>query len=280
MSNSLTTSKTPATIVNEIKMMSTTFKGVLFLVEGPADVQFWKIRTTKDNVSLINCEGKTKLLDATPILLQTGFTQLAGVYDADFDHLNQISHHQHVLTPTDHNDLEITLLASDALDMLLHEHGDENLLKVFEATQGVSVAQHIQKLATEFGQLRFLQQKLKHSFSFNTLTPYRFVDQETWTIKKTELHSAYAHLAGLSTENLQALIEQHIPSASGWDLCQGHDALCILAQGLKKTIGNTNKKENEWLKILRGAYSKEMLSKTHMYGKLRTFESTLGKAIF
>lgn len=280
MPNSLSSSKTPAIIVNEIKMLNTTFKGVHFLVEGEADVQFWKIRVSKNSVSIIDCQGKLKLLGATQLLLQQKINRFVGVYDADFDRLHNIVHHPEKLTPTDHNDLETTLLASPALDMLLHEHANEALLQHFQKTQGLSVLQHIQKLASEFGKLRFLSQQCKHQVNFNELNPYQFVDKAMWSLNLVNLHKVYAEKAQIQQGNIQPLIQQHLPNPIEWGLCQGHDAMCILAQGLKQAIGKTHKSETEWLKILRGAYDNSYLQNTLMYKNLKNLENDLKTPVF
>ena len=97
----LTTSKTPGIIVSEIRMMSATFKGVHFLVEGDDDSRFWRPRVASGSVTIVNCEGKPNLLGASTIIQRLGLSSIAGVYDPDFEKLFGVTHHPNILTPTD-----------------------------------------------------------------------------------------------------------------------------------------------------------------------------------
>ena len=146
----LTASKTPGIIVAEIRMMSASFSGVHFLVEGDDDSRFWKPRVSSTSVTIVNCEGKPNLLGASALIQRLGISAVAGVYDPDFERLFGVTHHPNILTPTDHNDLELTLIASDALNSLLHEFGDPDLIADFERTHGISVAHHLEATSRQF----------------------------------------------------------------------------------------------------------------------------------
>lgn len=100
-------SKTPGIIVSEIRMMSATFKGVHFLVEGDEDIRFWKHRVSRATVTIVNCEGKPNLLAATNLVQRAGLRCVSGVYDPDFERLFGVAHFPNVLAPTDQNDLEL-----------------------------------------------------------------------------------------------------------------------------------------------------------------------------
>lgn len=278
--NALTTSKTPDIIVTEIMMMSATFKGVHFLVEGDDDSKFWKTRIAKERTSIVNCEGKPNLLGASQIISRQGLSRVAGVYDPDFEHLFGVIHFPNVLTPTDENDLEVTLLASEALDLLLHEYADETLLGAFKASQGLSAVGQLERMSQEFGKLRLLSKQLGHNVDFDRLSPYRFVSQDDWILDLAELHVEYARLAGISVAQLHADLSATIPTTKSWGLCQGHDSVRILAQGLRKRIGKKQINEQDLAKVLRIAYSVEMLQQSQMYKSLRALEAKLPGPIF
>lgn len=278
--NTLTTSKTPAIIVTEIKMMSSTFRGVHFLVEGDDDSKFWKMRVAKERTSIVNCEGKPNLLGASQIISRQGLSCVAGVYDSDFEHLFGVTHAPDVLTPTDENDLEVTLLASEALHILLHEYADENLLRAFETAHGLSAIKHLEQMSQEFGKLRLLSKQLSHNVDFDRLSPYRFVSQDDWILDLTKLHMEYAALSGISVAQLHTNLETTIPSTKSWGLCQGHDSVRILAQGLRKKIGKKQINDQDLARVLRIAYSLEMLQQSQMYKSLKTLEANLPVSIF
>lgn len=278
--NALTSSKTPAIILNEIKMMSSTFNGVHFLVEGDDDSRFWKPRIAKQKTSIVNCEGRPNLLGASQLILRQGIGCAAGVYDSDFDQHFGIIHCPDILAATDENDLEVTLLASEALSAILHEYADESLIRTFEVDRGMSAVSYLERVSQEFGKLRLLNKQLNHNVDFDRLSPYRFVSPEDWSLDLVGLHAEYTRLAGISAAQLQSDMAAKIPTTKSWGLCQGHDSVRILAQGLRKRIGKKQISEQDLAKILRIAYSVEQFQRSQMYQTLRTLEAKLPVAIF
>jgi Protein of unknown function (DUF4435) len=273
-------SKTPGVILAEIAMMSTTFKGIHFLVEGDDDGRFWKRRVAPGKVSIVDCEGKPKLLEATRLCLAAGIASIVGVYDSDFDRLFDVFHFPKTLSQTDHNDLETTMLASEALSSLLHEFGDAQKISGFEDVYGTPIADHIEKISSQFGQLRFLSRKMNHGVNFDNLSPYRFVSRETWTLDRSLLLEEYAVSVGISVERLNELIQTHCLRHEPWSMSQGHDSVRILAQGLRSCIGHKQLTERDVSKVLRIAYSLEQLKASKMYHSLKVIEQTLPSLIF
>lgn len=278
--SSLTSSKTPGIIVSEIRMMSATFKGVHFLVEGDEDIRFWKHRVATSNVSIVNCEGKPNLLGASALVRRINLRGVVGVYDPDFERLFGVSHYPELLTPTDENDLELTLVASHALQSVLNEYTSEDLVGEFERKHGTSVVAHLEQLSRRFGELRLLNSTLNHRVDFDRLSPYRFVSIDTWQIDLSALHDEYATLSGVASGDLPSLIARHCPSGAPWQLSQGHDTLRLLAQGLRRTIGRRQINEQDLLKLIRLAYSLDLLQASGMYRALKAIESGLPTRIF
>lgn len=276
----LTASKTPGIIVSEIRMMSVTFKGVHLLVEGDDDSKFWKPRVSAATVSIVSCEGKPNLLGASALVQRLGLSSVAGVYDPDFERLFGVTHHPTILAPTDHNDLELTLIASQALTTLLHEFGEPQQIREFEQSHGTSVSSHLEATSRQFGKLRYLNAALGHGVDFDRLSPYRFVSPDTWTLDRTALVSEYSRFAGTTIAELEILLEMHCPLAADWCLSQGHDTLRVLAQGLRRRIGRKQISEQDVARVLRIAFTLELLQQSLMYRSLRVFESKLPAPIF
>lgn len=278
--STLTSSKTAGIILSEIVMMSATFKGVHFLVEGDDDSKFWKPRVDSGSVAIVNCEGKPNLLGASTLVKRHGLLSVAGIYDPDFERLFGVTHHVDILVPTDHNDLELTLVASQALNILLHEYGEPNQILSFENSRGISVAQHLETTSRQFGQLRYLSGSLGHNVDFDRLSPYRFVTQDTWTLDRASLVSEYANLAGISSADVEGQIAIQCPAAADWCLSQGHDTIKILAQGLRRCIGRKQMSEQDVSRVLRIAFSFEQLQHSQMYQSLCLFNAKLPARIF
>lgn len=123
MIHAFKTGKTPGIILAEIRMLSSAFKGCFFLVEGQDDLKFWLRYLSRVTAMIVDCQGKPNLLGAVDRIITANFPPFTGVYDTDFDRLNGKRHHPTVLATTDQNDLELSLVASEALDEFLREFG-------------------------------------------------------------------------------------------------------------------------------------------------------------
>lgn len=278
MTTSLSTSKTPGIIVSEIKMMRS-FKGVHFLIEGAHDIKFWKLHLKCENVNFVDCGGRKNLIGAVLKIEQAAIPAVAGVYDPDFDRLHGTAPRSpNILVPTDSNDLEITLLRSDALNRLLAIYVDAALLASFESSSGVTVAAHIERTSREFGRLRFLNDVVKHCVDFDELSPYRFMSSVDWSLNLANLNAEYSKLASLA--DLDAALLAHCPSAPPWAYSQGHDALKILTQGLRFILGKRQMSEEDVMRLLLLAYTETMLKQTSMYTSLRIIETRLPMQLF
>lgn len=68
----------------------------------------------------------------------------------------------------------------------------------------MSVLEHLQTTSQEFGQLRYLNEKLGLNVQFERLSPYRFVSEDTWMLDRPSLISEYARLSQLSASDVEA----------------------------------------------------------------------------
>lgn len=229
---------------------------------------------------IVDCQGKPNLLGAVDRIITANFPPFTGVYDTDFDRLNGKRHHPTVLATTDQNDLELSLVASEALDEFLREFGDAKKIADFEQENQLSVLEHLQTTSQEFGQLRYLNEKLGLNVQFERLSPYRFVSEDTWMLDRPSLISEYARLSQLSASDVEAFVQSHCPARSRWAMSQGHDTISILRVGLRKRIGKTQISDSDILKVLRIAYPDKTLYQSQMYYDLRAIEAKLPVKIF
>lgn len=261
-------------------MMSSSFKGVHFLVEGVNDTQFWKSRVIRSKVSFVDCEGKANLIGAAALSLNLKFQNVIGIYDADLDRHFGLTHSPQILAVTDENDLETTLLASLALDSLLNEFADEVRIEQFRVSTGLSVAKHIQGVSSHFGRLRYLNQVHAYGVDFDRLSPYRFVSIADWELDVNALNSEYISLAGITSVELSNALSAVCPAPIQWNLSQGHDSIRIVAQGLKGVIGQKQISEQDLGRILRIGFSREILQASAMYRSLKLIGQTMSVDIF
>lgn len=277
----LTSSKTSHTILTEIRMMRTAFKGGFLLVEGCDDAIFWGHYISKENFQIVLCEGKQNLLQAGNMVVQQDIKLIAGVYDSDFEKIIGTQHEHEFLVSTDENDLEVTFLASDALSKVLVEYAEDYKMSEFIQLKGVAICQHVSNISMEFGKLRVLNHVSGHNVDFNKLSPYKFLSED-WELNREGLYFEYAKLAGLSLQDIYGNIEKLIcpnQCKTKWILSQGHDSIKILAKGLRR-IGKKQIHEAELTKLFRLAFSFEMLQKTAMYEKLKNISNEIGLSMF
>lgn len=278
--NSLKSSKTPGVIVSEIKMMGAAFSGAYFLVEGDCDSKFWRRRLRSENISIVHCEGKPNLLGAAAQAVAQAIAKIVGVYDHDFDRLVGVSRFPRCLVPTDENDLETMLLRSDALPTLLAEYADDSLVRAFEARHSTTVLDHVERTSREFGMLRYFDQDARLCVDFDSLSPYRFVSESDWILDAASLYNEYARLASISISDLRAGVASVCSVGSPWAYSQGHDAIRILARGLRRSIGRCQMNEHDVSRVLRIAYTADMLKRTSMYSTLCGWESHYSVSMF
>lgn len=271
-------SKTPGIVLAEIEMMRSAYSGSYFLVEGVYDSKFWKRRVCQGEVALIDCEGRANLLQVAEKVCGNGVPGVLGIYDPDFDRHFGLHHHDTVLAITDENDLDVTLIASAALEHVLHEFADADKLKSFEINNG-PVGKHICAVATKFGQLRYLNQVNSYKVDFDELSPYRFLDVDAWTLNLNDLYHQFCVKANITTEILLSEVARLDAKTDGWNFCQGHDCLKIAAQGMKKILGAKHYAEGDVAKLLRLAYSEAQLKASVMYMHLLKIQQLNGVKI-
>jgi hypothetical protein len=265
--------------VNEILMMPR--GGIHFLVEGSADSKFWRPRLAGEHVDIVHCEGRTQLLDATCLVARRRMANVIGVYDTDYDTLRGIEvYHPEYLARTDYNDLEVTLVASAALNALLNEFADAERVSKFESTVGMTLSAHVEKISREFGKLRYISLIRDLKVPFDTLSPYRFVSTQDWQLNLAQLHKIFCEGSGVSEVDLAHELSLLCPDRTMWAYSQGHDTLKILAIGLKQIIGSHQRSDDDLAAELRLAFTQEMLSRTAMYTSLKNKECKLNVSLF
>jgi hypothetical protein len=65
----------------------------------------------------------------------------------------------------------------------------------------------------------------------NSLSPWKYVDEKTWTIDSSKLLSDFATQAQTSVPDVAVSVNA-CPTSPEWKLIQGHDAIDILAIGM------------------------------------------------
>ena len=146
--------KDPGTIAAEIKMIRMDHAGAFLVVEGVADMRFWRPRRCEE-CALVNGEGKRNVTGGILRLDAESFGGVLGIVDDDCDSLMDVDPGTRNIARTDAHDMECLLCRSSALDKVLAEYGDESKIRRFETNAGMDVRGALLERALVFGRLRF-----------------------------------------------------------------------------------------------------------------------------
>ena len=278
----ISASKTGGIVVAEVEMTATSFGGHFLLVEGEDDSRFWKTRIDKAHCQLIIAGDKDNVIEASRLLDKKRFANAFGVVDQDFDWVDD-AHHSPRVAITDSHDIETMMADSQAFDKVLAEHGSIEKITAFEHAEGITVLDALIKRALPFGRLRWYNHQEHLGVCFDDLRPYRFVDKETWALDESALGKEFSKQATAKHSAFNpGQFTQWLSSAEGdpWLIIQGHDLLCILAQGLKKVLGSAQLGERDLAKAFRLAYEQAFFEKTALCGFVRRWEQANQIAVF
>ncbi len=245
------------------------------LVEGETDQKLYSklINGTNTKVAMIH-GGVEKLRKAlSELILET--TQVLGIRDADFLHLNQQQETINHLFLTDVHDAEMMMLACDAVfaavvaEYLPDKRNDfanfrEALLMSLIFLAGLRWLNDTENLELNF------KASLTHFYNANGLV-----------INKDD---CIAHIAKCSPNKkripqVQEVEDKIIGISDHYQLCHGHDverAFALHANSVKPK----NVKDTDIGKALRVAYRQEDFATTKLYCQLKSWEARTGYLLF
>lgn len=261
---------------NQIRMRRSSYKGTFIIVEGRYDkLVYTNIFNIQEEYFTITL-GKEKALETINILNQDNFKGVLAIVDADFSKLDENYQPLTNVLLTDDHDLEIMMIKSPAFDKLMKERGSEDKINEFNE----SIRNYLLKSGKKLGYLRWVSLKNNLGFKFEELNYSKFINKESLLIdgiiKLIKTVKDNSQKANLDENGIKQSIEElenqnHDP----WQICCGHDLICILSIGLCKKWGswNTNEVKSETLeRELRLAYEKEYFTKTELYQLLQDWE--------
>lgn len=119
------------------------------------------------------------------------------------------------------------------------------------------------------------------SLTFEGIIFSRFIDRDTLHVDISKLIREVKNKSrrhDLSDSDLQDKIDEVTNSKhSSWDICCGHDLVCILSFGLRRILGSndSNEVEPETLeRFLRTGYESAYFLSTRLYQALRGWETS------
>ena len=277
---------TPQYIADTIRMFRSQHSGSFLILEGQTDKNFYHNLIDKEQCKIITADfaGKVNnnrvyVIETIAILDRDNFTGALAIIDADFERLEGNLPTSKNILLTDSHDLETMILQSPALDKLLTEYGsEEKLQKLQESSK--DVREILIEAGLAIGYLRWLSLKQNLALKFEGLSFSKFIDKDTLAISASQLIKTVKNQSqklGLDEQQIQNRLDslksnEHNP----WDVCCGHDLICILSLGLWKLFGSCNSKQVESdviEKNLRLAYERSHFIQTQLYTAIKEWEN-------
>ena len=269
-------------IANEIRMTRAQFRGTFLIVEGQtADFRVYKRLVDPKQTKIIPAHNKDRALAALELLEDTNFLGVVAIVDADFWRLEKVEPTSPNLFITDTHDLETMLFESPSLEKLLDEFGSEQKIARFTESNKMGVRQALLIAAIPIGYLRWASQQDNLSLRFEGINFSEFIGSETLHIDVSKLIQEVKNKSrrqNLNENDLRDKIDELTDSKhSAWDICCGHDLVCILSFGLYRVLGSNQRSEviPEVLeKFLRTGYESAYFLSTQLYQLLQEWETS------
>ena len=232
--------RSPNVRANAIRQKRQEHGGSFLVVEGRDDRLFFEQFVDRQFCWVIVAEGKQNVADVVGILQAEGFPGVAGVVDADLDHMEGIREASDNIILLETVDLEALLIRSPALDRVLVELGSLDKIARF----GANVREELLAAALPIGCLRLHSRRLGLNLTFHGLRYGSCIEVATLKldvfclIREVQNRSQRPDLQSQDVASdidiIQGSVEDH------WLVCYGADMVEILAVGLRRTLGTNS----------------------------------------
>ena len=225
---------------NEIRLKRQQHKGCFLVVEGREDRLFIEQFIDPESCSVIVAGGKDNVIDTIGILETDCFRGVAGIVDADFDHMEgEYCISDNIIT-LETVDLEALLIRSSALDRVMVRFGSSEKIGKFDQ----EVREVLLAAALPIGCLRLHSLRAGLKLTFRRLKYPRFLDVFSLTVDIESMVKEVMNRSkrpDLSWRNLaQEIVAIQRSVDDQWLICYGTDMLAVLAHGLRKALGTNN----------------------------------------
>jgi len=268
-----------ASVANLVRMCRQTHKGSFCLVEGGEDKAFYRQFFDTVACKIVVAGGWALAVEVLGILEKEGFGGILAVIDADYCHLEGGSVASQNVLVTDFRDLEMVLLASEALERVAVELCDEDLLRTY--CGGPTGLRTKLLAASEFlGHFRWFNRRSGLSLKFTSLRLSEFVDRESLALDIPALIRAVKNDSqrhDLDDEYLRTEVEKLRSQKQNLLLvCRGHDVTAVFAVALGKVLGKHQPKEMTPIQIegrLRVAYNESTWASLRLFNEIHAWEA-------
>lgn len=276
-------------IANQIRLERAVHNGSFLLVEGSRDASIFDRFRSQEKCSIVVCLGKGKMVKAINELDAEGFAGVLGFMDRDLSEFLGYPDVRGDVVYSDENDMEVSIICSEALDRVLVEFGNEAAVKETVRTRGISVREIIFSSASVVGALRLVAQEHGVPLRFEGMK-YKFEKRNSCVIDEI---LTIRHVFGRSKKrgdkkegDLQIAVRAYLSELlDSKSLCSGHDCVRVLGRALKNEFGSSNQFISDegaltLEGILRVSYDWRDFQSTRAYNSMRSWEEERGFTIF
>ncbi|MDR2845708.1 MAG: DUF4435 domain-containing protein [Candidatus Methanoplasma sp.] len=230
-------------IANQISMLRSAYKGSIIVVEGITDSRLYGKFIDRTEARIIVAHSKDNVKrSVSEVYGRRKDHKVIGIMDADLDRMNGVVYNPPLFL-CDKRDQETMMFSSGALEDLLVEYADPELLERFEETNG-KIRDVVARAGYPIGLLMFISLQYNIGLSFRDLDHRRFINVRSLAIDvKKMIDEVFYHSQNksFSKADLFDLISAEEETLDDpWTAVRGHDAIAVLLIGLLNTFGAYN----------------------------------------
>ena len=159
MKNSIEKGIDEKSIVSEILLLRSQFRGSILLVEGQGDVLLYGKFVSKTECQVINAFNRSNVEGALYILHDRDIGGVLGIVDRDYEEASGRGGKGGNVVYTEENDVEMMILCSPALEIVLAEYGSRTKIEHVEGKEGKAVRALVFEAAAVVGAVRLLSKR-------------------------------------------------------------------------------------------------------------------------
>ncbi len=248
------------------------------MAEGNTDQRLYSKFIDPKNAKIIPAFSKTNVVNVVNKMVSRRDGKVIGIVDRDLDELKGRIYSPPIFY-TDYRDLEMMLINSNALEEVLIEYGDPDMIERFKRANG-DIREAIIESAYPLGLLMYVSHVRGYNLNFKNLSFTNFIDKRTLRVDllkmvQTVIDSTFGcELSKRAVlKDLQAHMSDYEDKKS---IARGHDTVKVLLIGLKDTFGSYNStslNEGALGGALRLAFSLEEFNNTELYSAVLKWAS-------
>ncbi|MCL2033084.1 MAG: DUF4435 domain-containing protein [Methanomassiliicoccaceae archaeon] len=262
---------TCADIANSISMLRSSHKGPIMVVEGITDSRLFGKFIDKDEVKIITAYSKDNVRKSVgEVWGARGDKRVIGILDADLDRLCRKTYNPPIFV-TDKRDMETMILSTGALDDVLTEYADPELLNSFEENYG-KAEDVLARSSYPIGLFMFISARERLGLSFKNMDYSSFINKKTLSIDiRKMIEDVFSQSVNIcigKKEIADMIAEEEEVLDDPWIAVRGHDVVSVLALALSETFGSYNSKDIKYGQVsgsLRLAFGFGYFKETDLY---------------